>query len=66
MQTKLHLRVDQNIKHVFFTEECRFDVEIYLLIITIGGSKGGARDAPPPRVQILSFSCSFLQKFEKY
>ena len=35
METKLHLRVDQNITHVFFTEECRFDVEIYLLIITI-------------------------------
>ena len=35
METKLHLRVDQNITHVFFTDECRFDVEIYLLIITI-------------------------------
>ena len=32
--------------------------------IDIGGSKGGARDAPPP-IQILSFSCSFRQKFEK-
>ena len=33
----------------------------------IGGSKGGDRDArpPPPRVQILSFSCSFRQKIEK-
>ena len=29
---------------------------------TIGGSKGGARDAPPPGVQILSFLCSFWQK----
>ena len=28
--------------------------------------RGGARDArPPPGVQILSFSCSFQQKFEK-
>ena len=26
---------------------------------TIGGSRGGARDAPPLWVQILSFSCSF-------
>ena len=31
------------------------------LNVTSGGSKGGARDAPP-RVQILSFSCSFRQK----
>ena len=30
---------------------------------TIGGSKGGARDAPG--VQILSFSCSFRQKVYK-
>ena len=28
----------------------------------IGGSKGGARDASPLGVQILSFSCSFWQK----
>ena len=28
----------------------------------IGGSKGGARDARPLGVQILSFSCSFRQK----
>ena len=35
-------------------------------IIYIGGSKGGARDARPPLgVQILSFSCSFRQIFEK-
>ena len=27
-----------------------------------GGSKGSARDACPPGVQILSFSCSFRQK----
>ena len=33
---------------------------------SIGGSKGGARDARPPLgVQILSFSCSFWQKIEK-
>ena len=32
---------------------------------TIGRSKGGTRDARPPGVQILSFSCSFQQKFEK-
>ena len=36
METKLHLRVNENITLVFFfTEACRFDVEIYLLIITI-------------------------------
>ena len=29
--------------------------------ISIGGFKEGARDAP--RVKILSFSCSFLEKF---
>ena len=28
----------------------------------IGGSKGGARDARPPWVQILSFSCSFRKQ----
>ena len=28
----------------------------------IGGSKGGARDAPPRGVPILSFSCSFRSK----
>ena len=34
--------------------------------VPISGSKGGARDArPPPGVQILSFSRSFRQKFEK-
>ena len=30
-----------------------------------GRSKGGVRDAPPPPVQILSISCSFLGKFGK-
>ena len=36
-------------------------------INAIGGSKGGAPGTrpPPPGVQILSFSCSFRQKFEK-
>ena len=35
-----------------------------VLCVCIGGSKGGARDAPPG-VQILSFSCSFLQNICK-
>ena len=35
-----------------------------LMIHCIGGSKGGARDAPPMGVPILSFSCSFRQKIE--
>ena len=30
-----------------------------------GGSKGGTRDAPPSRVQILSISCSFWENFAK-
>ena len=34
--------------------------------LCIGGSKGGRQGrAPPPGVQILSFSCSFRQKVEK-
>ena len=40
--------------------------KVTVLANSIGGSKGGARDAcPPPGVQILSFSCSFRQKVEK-
>ena len=31
----------------------------------IGGSQEGARDVRPSGVQILSFSCSFRQKFAK-
>ena len=37
-----------------------------LVIVNIGGSKGGARDVRPLLgVQILSFSCSFWQKYGK-
>ena len=35
-----------------------------LLDSALADLRGGARDAPPG-VQILSFSCSFWQKFEK-
>ena len=36
------------------------------MAVYIGGSKGGRQGrAPPLGVQILSFSCSFQQKFEK-
>ena len=35
----------------------------YFITYTSGGSKGGARDAPPPPgAKILSFSCSFRPK----
>ena len=33
--------------------------------VTIGGSRGGRQGRELHRVQILSFSCSFWQKFEK-
>ena len=45
------------------------DLSIFFLfndkLVGIGGSKG-APGTRSPGVQILSFSCSFQQKFEKY
>ena len=35
------------------------------LSVSLADPRGGARDAPPLGVQILSFSCSFRQKCEK-
>ena len=47
----------------------QYDVQNLLaigIVSCIGGSKGGRQGrAPPLGVQILSFSCSFQQKFEK-
>ena len=37
--------------------------QVLYITVFIGGSKGGARDAPPPAVQILSISCSFWEKY---
>ena len=46
--------------------ETFMDAQITENYMSIGGSKGGARDARPPLgVQILSFSCSFWQKIDK-
>ena len=36
-------------------------LEILYLPLPSGGSKGGAGDAPPPGVEILSISCSFWE-----
>ena len=40
----------------------RINVNFQEKSLAIGGSKGGARNAPSPGVQILSFSCSFWRK----
>ena len=39
--------------------------EIYSPTFSSGGSKGGARDARPPGVKILSISCSFWENLVK-
>ena len=55
------------LSHVFMKNKyCVLIIQYFSfsIIISIGGSEGGARDAPPG-VQILSFSCSFWQKIYK-
>ena len=48
----------------YFLKKGKFFLKLVLL--TIGGSKGGRQGrAPPLGVQILSFSCSFQPKIEK-
>ena len=55
----------KGIRDVRQREQVKMAKREILRMSFIGGSKRDAKNAPPPGVKILSFSCSFRHKFKK-